>query len=107
MKLKERQIIMLRLENGRIPFELWYEKLNITFRRAIAARLTRLLDGNFRDHKSLGSGIFELRIPKGPGFRVYYGLRHPNLVVLISAGDKSSQDGDIKKAKKTLEQLVR
>jgi hypothetical protein len=55
--------------------------------------------GNFGDHKALGSGVYELRIMKGPGLRVYYGLRGDEVVVLIGGGDKASQKKDIDKAK--------
>jgi putative addiction module killer protein len=40
-------------------------------------------------------GVFELRIQKGPGLRVYYGLDGVNLVVLLGGGDKSTQEKDI------------
>lgn len=90
---------MLQLSNGKVPFEVWYERLDLIFQRAVDARLTRLAVGNFGDHKSVGAGVFELRIPKGPGFRVYYGLRGQDLVVLIGGGDKGSQRRDIDKAK--------
>lgn len=43
--------------------------------------------------------MFELRIQKGPGLRVYYGLDGVNLVVLLGGGDKSTQEKDIEKAK--------
>ena len=82
---------MLQLSNGKVPFESWYKKLDLPMQRAIDARLTRLAVGNFGDHKSVGSGVFELRIPRGPGLRVYYGLKGNELVVLIGGGDKSSQ----------------
>lgn len=67
--------------------------------RAIDARITRLTAGNFGDHKSVGDGIFELRIPKGPGLRIYYGLQKSELIILIGGGDKRSQRNDIRKAK--------
>jgi len=54
--------------------------------------------GNPGDVKSVGSGISELRIDYGPGYRVYYlqdGLR---LVLLLCGGDKSTQRNDIEEA---------
>jgi putative addiction module killer protein len=66
--------------------------------RAIDARLARIRDGNFGDHKSVGEGVSELRIPKGPGLRVYYGLEGDTLVVLLGGGDKSTQEKDIREA---------
>ena len=60
---------------------------------------TRLAVGNFGDHKAVGAGVFELRVSKGPGLRVYYGLKGNELVVLIGGGNKGSQRRDIAKAK--------
>jgi putative addiction module killer protein len=99
MQVKERRIIMLQLSNGKIPFESWYERLDQISQRAVDARLTRIAVGNFGDHKSVGAGVFELRIPTGPGLRVYYGLKSNELVVLLGGGDKGSQRKDIDKAK--------
>ena len=42
--------------------------------------------------------MYELRIPKGPGLRVYYGFDGPEIVVLIGGGDKNSQRKDIRRA---------
>ena len=72
---------------------------DISLSRSVDARLTRVRDGNFGDHKGVGEGVFELRIPKGPGLRVYYGLDGEDLVILLGGGDKSTQDKDIKEAK--------
>ena len=99
MQIKERRIIMLQLPNGRTPFESWYDGLDTLLQRAIDARLTRIAVGNFGDHKPVGDGVYELRIPKGPGLRVYYALKGNELVVLIGGGDKGSQKRDITKAK--------
>ncbi len=40
-----------------------------------------------------------MRIDYGPGYRVYYMQRGPVVVILLSGGDKSSQQSDIAKAK--------
>ena len=47
---------------------------------AVDARLTRVRAGNFGDCKSVGGGVFELRIALGPGLRVYYGLHGRQIV---------------------------
>ncbi len=39
-----------------------------------------------------------MRIPYGPGYRVYYLHRRPRIVILICGGDKSTQRQDIKRA---------
>lgn len=52
---------------------------------------------NFGDHKFF-SGIGELRIAHGPGYRVYFVKRGDVVVILLCGGDKGSQDRDIKRA---------
>ena len=68
-------------------------------RAKITVRLRRLSLGNPGDVKPVGEGISELRIPHGPGYRVYYFNRGPIVVVLLCGGDKGSQPRDIEQAK--------
>jgi putative addiction module killer protein len=48
--------------------------------------------------KPVGSGISELRIDYGPGYRVYFQQRRTLVIVLLCGGDKRTQDADIKRA---------
>jgi putative addiction module killer protein len=64
----------------------------------IRARVTRAQLGNLGDHRAVGGGVIELRIDRGPGYRVYAALRGRDLIVLLCAGDKASQRTDIRKA---------
>jgi putative addiction module killer protein len=101
MEVKERKIKILTLPNGKSPFVEWLETLrDKSLRLAVDSRLTRIWDGNFGDHKSLGEGLFELRINKGPGLRIYYVLEDDEIVLLLGGGDKRTQIRDIHKAKK-------
>ncbi len=51
----------------------WFDKLkDKSVKNKILARLTRIENGNFGDHKQLSSNLFELRFFFGSGFRVYY-----------------------------------
>jgi putative addiction module killer protein len=42
--------------------------------------------------------LSELRIPYGPGYRVYFVARGEVLIVILCGGDKRTQDRDIKRA---------
>ncbi len=55
--------------------------------------------GQFGDFKSLGGGLYELRLFFGPGYRVYFGKDQGRTVLILAGGDKSGQARDIKKAK--------
>jgi putative addiction module killer protein len=82
--------------NGRNPFREWLEGLgDRQIRAKIRVRLNRIRLGNFGDCKSVGAGISELRIPHGPGYRVYFGRRGKTVVILLYGGDKRTQSRDI------------
>jgi putative addiction module killer protein len=102
----EREIRKLELSNGEVPFDLWFESLrDQKFQVAVDARLARVRSGNFGDSKVVGDGVRELRIDKGPGLRIYYGLHGLQIVVLIGGGDKSTQARDIPRARELWKQF--
>jgi putative addiction module killer protein len=68
-------------------------------RMRIDDRLKRLANGNAGDTKSVGGGVHELRLPFGPGYRIYYIWRDGVLIILLNGGDKSTQPRDIAKAR--------
>ena len=53
---------------------------------------------NFGDCRLVGSGVFELRIDIGPGYRVYFGKDTEIKIVLLTGGNKKTQKRDIEKA---------
>jgi putative addiction module killer protein len=67
-------------------------------KKRIAIRLARLLQGNFGDCKSIGQGVYELRIDYGQGYRIYYKQVGDKIYLLLCGGDKSSQARDIEQA---------
>jgi putative addiction module killer protein len=71
----------------------------------ISERVRRLALGNAGDVKSVGEGLSELRTPYGPGYRVYFIHRGLEIVVLLCGGDKSTQDADIKRAKRLAKEV--
>jgi putative addiction module killer protein len=77
----------------------WLADLNDERARArINVRIARLAAGNFGDCKSLGGGLFELRIDYGPGYRVYFARIGAAIVLLLCGGDKRRQSADIERA---------
>ena len=74
---------------------------------AVDTRLARVRAGNFGDCKSVGSGVFELRIALGPGLRIYYGLHGRQVVVLLGGGDKRTQPRDIRRAQELWQQFTK
>jgi len=82
-------------------FRKWRTRLKDQRARGlIASRLDRLAFGNAGDVKPVENGISELRIDYGPGYRVYFLKRGKEIVILLCGGDKSTQENDIKTAKR-------
>ena len=71
---------------------------DIGIRARIQVRVDRLVHGNPGTHRHLTSGISELKIDVGPGYRVYYMLQGTRLLLLLAGGDKSTQRRDVEKA---------
>lgn len=93
------KVVVYRTEAGVDAFDEYVDSLkDRSAASKIRVRVTRAKFGNFGDHKSIGHGIIELRINFGPGYRVYVGLHGSELIVLLCAGDKSTQAKDIKNA---------
>ncbi|MCK5354447.1 MAG: type II toxin-antitoxin system RelE/ParE family toxin [Methyloprofundus sp.] len=87
-------------------FANWFNALRDKRAKArIQARIDRLEAGHFGDVAPVGEGISELRIFYGPGYRVYFVKQGLAVVILISGGDKSTQNSDIIKAKELAKQL--
>lgn len=86
----------------REPFSDWLDDQDIKVQSIVFARLDRIILGNFGDCKLIkdGEGISELRIDYGPGYRIYFGRKGMDIVILLVGGDKGSQDRDIAKAKR-------
>lgn len=61
--------------------------------------------GNLGDCKAIGSGIREMRIHTGPGYRVYFVQKKQMILLLLCGGSKSSQTRDIARAKKMAQEL--
>ena len=73
----------------------------------IVDRLKRASNGNFGDVKPADSGVSEMRIDYGPGYRVYFFRRGKELVILLCGGDKKTQSADIALAKRPKDEIER
>ncbi len=100
MEAQPQEVILYITEDDDCPFETWIESLRDRQARArIKKRLDRVELGNLGDCKPVGSGVMELRIEYGPGYRIYFGQAGTRIILLLCGGDKSTQDQDILKAK--------
>lgn len=71
----------------------------------IVSRIERLGLGNPGDVKPVGEGVSEMRVPHGPGYRVYFKQTRKIVILLLCGGDKSTQDKDIRRAKQMAAEL--
>ena len=96
---------MIQIKSTTI-FKQWLDNLkDLRARAKIQPRIKRLQMGNFGDVKPVGEGVSELRITEGKGYRVYLKNQNGVIVILLCAGDKASQENDIKKAKALAKEL--
>lgn len=88
-------------------FDKWLRKLrDLRTRAKVLYRIQKIEnEGHFGDCKTVGEGIRELRINFSKGYRIYFCEKEGKIIVLLIGGDKSSQQGDIKKAKEILKNL--
>ena len=71
----------------------------------ILARLESARLGNLGDCKAIGSGIREMRIHTGAGYRVYFVQRKQVILLLLCGGSQAGQTRDIARAKKIAQEL--
>jgi putative addiction module killer protein len=83
---------------GHTPYRDWIVQLDTTARVRIITAVLRMEQGNFAAAKSVGSGVSELRLDFGPGYRVYFAKDGEQLVILLGGGSKRRQQADIQTA---------
>ncbi len=99
MATQPREIDRYVTADGQIPFDNWFDSIRVSKTQTIISkRLDRVRMGNLGDYRSVGGGVFELRIDYGPGYRIYFGQVGTTIVLLLCGGDKSSQIKDIRQA---------
>ena len=71
----------------------------------IAARLRQAEAGSLGDWQPVEGEVSEMRVHFGPGYRLYFVRRGRVIVVMLNAGDKSTQRRDIRHALKLASEL--
>ena len=80
------------------PFRRWFDALDHQAAAWVVIAIDRLGEGNTSNAKALDEGVCELRINRGPGYRVYFGWDGKLLVILLGGGTKKRQQNDIQAA---------
>lgn len=104
--MNEHYEIIHYCENGKDIFDEWIKALkDKRAQSAIYRRLDRVEEGNLGEHRPCRSGVWELVIDYGAGYRVYYSIAGKTIILLLCAGDKSTQQRDIDKAVEYLQKF--
>lgn len=101
-----KEILTYKTADGKCPYDLWFKKLDKAIQVRIYKRLERVTEGNFGDCKKIDCDISELRFNFGSGYRIYFTEADDIIIILLCAGDKSTQTSDIEKAKGYLKDLA-
>ena len=88
-------------------FDKWLRKLkDLRAKAIILFRIQKIEnDEHFGDCKHVGNGIRELKIDYAKGYRIYFKESDGKILILLVGGDKSTQQGDIEKAKEILRRI--
>src|SRR5438105_2686310 len=98
--------------SGKSPIERWLDRLTQEKSKAVAKEIRLLeLSGNalkLPHSRSLGKGLFELR-ERRYGCRIYYcfDMKKQEIIVLLAAGDKATQERDIEIARERLSKTIK
>jgi putative addiction module killer protein len=80
------------------PFRRWFDDLDNQAAAWVTIAIDRLGEGNTSNAKPLAEGVSELRINRGPGYRIYFGWDSKVFVILLGGGTKRRQQSDIQTA---------
>lgn len=73
-----------RTATGRIPFADWFRSLkDVRARALIANRIDRLQLGHLGVRRFVGDGVWEFKLPFGPGYRISFGHEEGTIVILL------------------------
>jgi putative addiction module killer protein len=87
-------------------FDNWLKNIREDKTRMVIVKHIRSMSqGTLGETRPLGNGLFEAKIRFGPSFRLYFVNKGARLIVLLCGGDKSTQERDIKRARKMAEEI--
>ena len=87
-------------------FDTWLGGINDgKTQKVIVKRIRTMSFGSLGKVRSLDNGLFEAKIDYGPGYRLYFINRGQRIIVLLCGGDKSTQQADIKNARKMAKEI--
>ena len=87
-------------------FSRWFRRLSDRIAvQAIEDRLQRAQMGDLGDTRALGRGLWEMRIHRRPGYRLYYMREGARLIILLAGGTKDGQSRDIARARRLAEEF--
>lgn len=88
-------------QDGRAPFEEWFQKLDGTQKRAVQRRLRAIEENDhFGSRKNLRGGLHELKFRQAT--RIYFAEVNGELVLLLGGSGKRDQRREIDKARERL-----
>jgi len=73
----------------------------------VSAKLAKAVTRNFENAKSLGGGLYELKIDFAQGYRVYFGKKENKVILLLAGGIKKGQQKEINVLKKIWKEVGR
>lgn len=73
--------------------------------KVIVKRVRTMSLGTLGKVRSLDNGLYEAKIDYGPGYRLYFVNKGLKIIVLLCGGDKSTQQADIKNARKLAKEI--
>ena len=68
-------------------------------------RIDKLEEGQYGDFKCIYQDLYELRCKFGSGYRIYFTEQDNIIILILCAGNKSTQTKDIQKAKEIINNI--
>ena len=99
MHVEARTVEYFTSSSGKQPVRDWLDSIKDKVTQAIIYKRIRQAGlGNLGKTRSVGAGVHEMKIDYGPGYRVYYGIHRDEIILLLMAGSKRTQQSDIEKS---------